>query len=427
MHLAGASELKSSSVLAWRLRRHGLHPRLPTGDPAAVAERVCGLHAQVMSSADLSLLARLDDHQPGALATALWRDRTLVKLWAARGTLHLLPAASLPTWLGALSTLRKFGNNGHPDTQRICDAVATALHDRILTRPELAEEVGRLTGSPRLASWVLSSWGSDLKAASFRGLLCFAENGFTSPEHWLGPIDRSGSSSDSLRSVVRLFLRSYAPTTPAQIARWWAGPPRERLGRELLDLIRPETELVHHAGHDALVLAADLPELRATAGLPPPHASAGLPPPHASAGLPAPRTSAGLPTPHAAVDPPTLRAAVDVPGIRAADDHSEAHAVESASYRLLPAFDPWVLGMPREEPFIDPKHLPAVFRPAGRIAPVILTNGRITGTWTHRVTPRHAEITLTPFDPPATRQPLTDEAERIATHLGRPLSISWAW
>ena len=32
---------------------------------------------------------------------ALWEDRTLVKTWAMRGTLHLLRADELAMWVGA--------------------------------------------------------------------------------------------------------------------------------------------------------------------------------------------------------------------------------------------------------------------------------------------------------------------------------------
>ena len=36
---------------------------------------------------------------------ALWEERTLVKTFGPRGTIHLLPAADLPMWTGALSAL----------------------------------------------------------------------------------------------------------------------------------------------------------------------------------------------------------------------------------------------------------------------------------------------------------------------------------
>jgi hypothetical protein len=46
--------------------------------------------------------------EPDAVNRALWTDRTLVKTWAMRGTLHLLPAAEYPVWQAALSTYRHY-------------------------------------------------------------------------------------------------------------------------------------------------------------------------------------------------------------------------------------------------------------------------------------------------------------------------------
>ena len=82
-------------VRAWRLRRHFLAERAPSAAMLEVASRLCGVHAQVMSSAELTLLARIDGLEPGAVDAALWQDRTLVKTWAMRGTLHLFPAGEL--------------------------------------------------------------------------------------------------------------------------------------------------------------------------------------------------------------------------------------------------------------------------------------------------------------------------------------------
>src|SRR6516165_4113141 len=89
---------------AWRLRRHHLDQRVPAGSMLAVASRLCGLHAQVMSSAELTVWARVEGLDRRAVQRALWEDRTLVKTWAMRGTLHLLPASELPLWHAALAT-----------------------------------------------------------------------------------------------------------------------------------------------------------------------------------------------------------------------------------------------------------------------------------------------------------------------------------
>ena len=60
-----------------------------------------------MASADAALRARVDGLPDDFLPAALWRDGTLVKTWAMRGTLHLLVRDELPTYVGALSRLRR--------------------------------------------------------------------------------------------------------------------------------------------------------------------------------------------------------------------------------------------------------------------------------------------------------------------------------
>lgn len=69
-----------------------------------VVSELCGLHAQVMSSTELSLWARVEGLRSGAVKKALWTDRSLVRMWAMRGTLHLLPASEHALWQAALST-----------------------------------------------------------------------------------------------------------------------------------------------------------------------------------------------------------------------------------------------------------------------------------------------------------------------------------
>jgi hypothetical protein len=93
-------------VLAWRLARQRLDRRAPRDEALNVVREICGLHAQVMSSAELTLWARVEDLEPGAVQEALWERRTLAKTWAMRGTLHLLPAEELPLWVGALGVLK---------------------------------------------------------------------------------------------------------------------------------------------------------------------------------------------------------------------------------------------------------------------------------------------------------------------------------
>src|SRR5438093_2907418 len=121
---------------AWRVRRHHLDRRAPAGSLLAVAHRLCGLHAQVLSSAELTAWARVENLDRGAVRQALWDDRSLVKTWAMRGTLHLLPADELPLWHAALGTMRRYLNESRwrknfgltlDDLDRVTEAVGAAL------------------------------------------------------------------------------------------------------------------------------------------------------------------------------------------------------------------------------------------------------------------------------------------------------------
>jgi hypothetical protein len=67
-------KLTWSRVAAWRVRRHHLDQRAPAGSMLAIASRLCGLHAQVLSSAVLSSWTRVGDlERGGRSACALGR------------------------------------------------------------------------------------------------------------------------------------------------------------------------------------------------------------------------------------------------------------------------------------------------------------------------------------------------------------------
>ena len=85
-----------------RLARHALlQPALPAG-MLDVVERVCGIHAQMAPSAELSLGLRVDCITRQHVRRALWKERSLVKTCGLRGTLHLFASRELPMWLAAL-------------------------------------------------------------------------------------------------------------------------------------------------------------------------------------------------------------------------------------------------------------------------------------------------------------------------------------
>ena len=91
--------------MARRLERQALAAPATDLDPADVASLLCGVHAQVLGAAELAIGRRIAGATRSDVQRALWEERTLVKTFGPRGTVHLLATADLPMWTGALSAL----------------------------------------------------------------------------------------------------------------------------------------------------------------------------------------------------------------------------------------------------------------------------------------------------------------------------------
>ena len=366
-----------AQVGAWRMARHHLHERAPRADLLDVVSDVCGLHAQLMSSAELTAWARVADLEPGAVATALAEDRTLVKSWAMRGTLHLLRSSEYGLWLGGLSTYRHYlkpaWSKGFGISQnelgRMIAAVAEALDGRSLTREELAAEVARITASPDLADKLLGSWGSTLKPATYQGGLCFGPTRgrnvtFVRPDQWL-PGLAVEPADDAMAAITRRFLHVNGPATRDDYARWFAMSPAAAAKR-IVALGEDATE-VDVAGVPMWMLAAD---------------------------------------------------------VEAATTCQPAHAV-----RLVPAFDQYVVASTRQADNLLPGPLRArVYRPQGWLSPVLLVDGRMAGVWRHERKGTRLAVTIDPFTklPKWARTGAEAEAGALGRFLDAEPEVTWA-
>src|SRR5499426_2979107 len=123
-----------NGVTARRMARHALAEPATHLGPAGIAGVLCGAHAQVLSAAEFSIGRRIAGASRADVQRALWEDRTLVKTFGARGTVHLLPAADLPMWTGALSALPSSAPM-HPEPVRFtpeqADEVIAAIGDAL--------------------------------------------------------------------------------------------------------------------------------------------------------------------------------------------------------------------------------------------------------------------------------------------------------
>jgi Winged helix DNA-binding domain len=362
------ASLTWSGVTARRMARHALAQPATDLGPAEVAGVLCGAHAQVGSAAELSIGRRIAGATRADVQRALWEDRTLVKTFGPRGTVHLLPAADLPMWTGALSALPS-SVPMHPDPVRftpgqaeeVMAAIGDALADAELTVDELTEAIGDRTG-PWAVEETMEAFGGRwprwrqlTSTAAHRGMLCFGPDRgrrvtYTSPQRWL-PGFRPDHGEAALRALVARYLYAYGPATPQHFARWLSIPPRR--AAELFGELAGELERVELDGAPAWVLAGDT----------------GTPP----------RPYRGI--------------------------------------RLLPYFDAFVVaGQPRERLYPGAAAT-RVLAPAGQAGnyPVLLVDGVVGGLWHQRRSGRKLAVTVEPLAAltATQRRQLDDEVDLV--------------
>src|ERR687898_733027 len=262
-------------ILAWRLTRQRLDRRAPRDEALGVVLETCGLHAQVMSSAELALWARVEDLEPEAVREGLWGQRSPAKTLAMRGTLHLLPSDELPLWVAALGVLKpryhaaswqRYYGLTREEAEAMLAAIAEALDERMLTREELAQEVGRLLGSEELGSKLRDGFGALLKPSAFKGDLLFAPNvgrnvRFARPDQWL-PRWEPAQTEAAVREIVSRYLAAYGPATREEFARWFGTSSPAQAGR-LIEGLGQEIASVEIEASRAWMLTEHLPEVAA--------------------------------------------------------------------------------------------------------------------------------------------------------------------
>jgi uncharacterized protein YcaQ len=187
---------------------------------------------------------------------------------------------------------------------------------------------------------------------------------FVRPDRWLRAGLPKVNVEEARRELIRRFLATYGPATTDDLGRWLGRRGAEP--KRMSQAIEDELAEVKVAGQAAWLLAADLDALEA--------------------------------------------------------------AAKPNSVRLLPAFDPYVVGFRPRELFVDPRGEPKIFRPQGWFSPVVLVDGRAAGIWRRERRGDRLEVRIEPFGrlTAATRRALGGEVERLADFLGAPAELSVA-
>jgi hypothetical protein len=356
-------------ALAWRMERQ-LLGSVDGADAEEVVRRLCGVQAQVPSTAELGIRVRSANAGRGVVAAAV-ADGRLIRTWAMRGTLHLLTPEEGGAFLALLASARiwekpawvRWAGMTPAVVAEMVEVTREVLDGRVLPRGELIEAIVARPQLRHLEGPLRESWGTALKPLAWQGELAFGPGEgsratFQRPaasRRWQGlpPIE------EAVPAAIGAYLRAFGPATLANFQAWLArGYVSKRLMRQWWESAAHLMAEVEVDGETARVLADDVDSLLA--------------------------------------------------------------AKPTRDVRLLPGFDQWVLGLGTDDPHIVPQgRRAAVSRQSGWIAPLVVAGGVIRGTW--RLEGDRVSIA---WFAEAGRPPqgaLAEEVARLAGLVGRPL------
>lgn len=356
-----------NQVFAWRLRRQFIDPRggATTGE---IVSRLCGIQAQVASAADIAVAIRQDTTDDGIKRGLA--DRSLVKTWAMRGTLHLLRSSEVATYLSLIASARTwekptwqraFGASPK-DIAALSDAVSGVLDGVALTRDELVTELVADLRFKGMEEQLRSGWGALLKPLAWQGSLCYGPNRgskitFTTPTSAIPGWQGLPEPDEAAPVAIAAYLGAYGPATPELFDAWLSrNSLRKTTLRRWFKEMGDRLTEVDVEGRKAFIVTEHADEL--------------------------------------------------------------ADTRPSEAVRLLGAFDQYILGPGTKDPELLPtQHRSKVSRAAGWISPLVVMGGRIVGVWeledSELVVSLFPEVQKPPLDA------LKGEAQQFARASGR--------
>lgn len=384
------NELTWADVRRRRLAAHRLVEPAPPDELAEVVGAVCGIHAQLVASAELAIGLRVRDATRETVRGALWVERSLVRTYGLRGTIHVFPADELASWLAALRALpppnaaRRLESIEvtRDQADQIVDAIGAALVGRRLSLTELEQAVAE-----RLGDWVaarhgqafVSGWSrvrSFIGDAALAGTLCFGPNvgtkvTFVRPEDWLGRQD-DVEREVALATLVRRYLGAYGPATETDFREWTA--TSTAAAKAAFDTVRDELVEVSVEGRRGWWVQSAIDAIGAT---------------------------------------------------------GTARRSGSANVQLLPHFDSYLVGCRPRDVLVPP---PVLARVADRglerydlhsPLPILLVDGEVAGLWRRTARTRSVTIRVEPLVAltPAIRRAIETAVERVGSVLERTAEL----
>lgn len=263
-------------------RRHFLSSR--AGDVEAVAHSMVGLHSSDPATVYLSLLARVEGFAHADLESALYEERTLLRMLGMRRTMFVVTRDFAPVMDAACTKLlappeqrrlakmvedQGLADDGDAWVAGVCDATVAALHERgEAVAADLREDVPELNlklsfgegkkwaGQVGLSTrilFLLATEGRIVRARP-RGTWLSSLYRWAPTADWIGQplptIDKDVAQAELLRG----WLAQFGPGTMTDL-KWWTGWTVRDTKRAMQAVGAVEVELAEDAG---FVLPGDL-------------------------------------------------------------------------------------------------------------------------------------------------------------------------
>jgi hypothetical protein len=341
-------QLTPDQIRWQRFRRAGLVT--PFADAPTAATALVGVQAQILPAAGLALWNRIPALSHHSFDTLLYHERTLVKLWGQRGTLHLYASDDWPL-LHAARSINQSWWERHLASDQQNGAQAILEHREIVqkvtellrSRESMGRRDLRASGLP-LSNELLSPWGGIFAELVHLGYACHygrseGEGRFVARERWLPDLAWNPPDPHTANvTIAQRYLAAYGPATLHDFA-YWRGVTISQ-ARGWLQTLMPELIEVEVEGQTAFLPKDALDEAQRPA-----------PPP------------------------------------------------EAWPVRMLYRFDPYLLAHRSKDWVVPPAHYKAVWRPAGHIEGIVVVRGQAAATWRYDRKGSGLIITVNPFKP----------------------------
>jgi hypothetical protein len=200
--------------------------------PSQLVAHFGAMQAQDYAAAKWAIGARLPGATEADIEAAI-ADRTIVRTWPMRGTIHFVAATDIrwmldllaPRMMSGLAGRRQRLGIDQPTLDRSRDIICTALSgDQQIARPQLyklLEANGIATAEQRGIHL--------LQQLCLEGLLCIAAHEGRQPTFALiadwAPQAETKPRDEALTELTRRYYTSHGPATEADFA-WWSGLTR---------------------------------------------------------------------------------------------------------------------------------------------------------------------------------------------------------